>query len=101
MGVPNNPASNGGSSRKHLLIAGTGRAGTSFMVRLLTDLGLDTHLSRFGDGGWDEMAQAGLEKPDLRQLSRSPLCAEITLSLSIDRADARNHGDRSGDHSGS
>jgi len=45
----------------HLLIAGTGRAGTSFLVRYLTALGLDTHISRNGDGQWDETAQAGFE----------------------------------------
>jgi hypothetical protein len=47
---------------KHLLIAGTGRAGTSFLVRYLTELGLDTHLSRAGaSAGWHEHANAGLE----------------------------------------
>lgn len=45
----------------HLLIAGTGRAGTSFLVRYLTALGLDTHISRHGEGQWDETAQAGFE----------------------------------------
>ena len=46
----------------HLLIGGTGRAGTSFLVRYLTELGLDTHLSRHGEEGfWDEEAHAGLE----------------------------------------
>jgi hypothetical protein len=49
--------------RNHLLIAGTGRAGTSFLVRYLTGLGLDTTLSRQGDGAaWDEHAGAGLEE---------------------------------------
>lgn len=49
--------------RKHLLIAGTGRAGTSFIVRYLTALGLDTTLSRQGDAAfWDENANAGLEE---------------------------------------
>ena len=46
----------------HLAIAGTGRAGTSFLVRYLTELGLDTHLARHGeDGSWDDYANAGLE----------------------------------------
>ncbi len=49
--------------RSHLLIAGTGRAGTSFLVRYLTGLGLDTTLSRQGDAAfWDEHANAGLEE---------------------------------------
>lgn len=47
---------------RHLLIAGTGRTGTSFLVRYLTRLGLDTTLSRHGpDAIWDETANAGLE----------------------------------------
>ena len=47
---------------RHLVIAGTGRAGTSFLVRYLTALGLDTHLSRQGVAAdWDDNAQAGLE----------------------------------------
>jgi hypothetical protein len=46
----------------HLLIAGTGRAGTSFLVRYLTELGLDTNLSRAGASAvWDDRANAGLE----------------------------------------
>lgn len=47
--------------RRHVLIAGTGRAGTSFLVRFLTALGLETHISRSGEDPWDEAAQAGLE----------------------------------------
>jgi len=34
--------------QRHLVISGTGRAGTSFLVRWLTEMGLDTHLSRRG-----------------------------------------------------
>jgi hypothetical protein len=51
-------------ARSHLLIAGTGRTGTSFLVRYLSELGLDTTLSRRGSGkgGWDEDANAGLEE---------------------------------------
>lgn len=46
----------------HVLIAGTGRAGTSFLVRYLTLLGLETNLSRNGpDAPWDDRANAGLE----------------------------------------
>lgn len=46
---------------RHLLIAGTGRAGTTFLVRWLTALGLDTELARRGEAGWYEAAQAGHE----------------------------------------
>jgi hypothetical protein len=46
----------------HILIAGTGRSGTSFLVRYLTELGLDTHISRRGKHAfWDEGANAGFE----------------------------------------
>jgi hypothetical protein len=47
--------------RHHLLIAGTGRAGTSLLVRILTACGLDTELSRNPKTFWDETASAGLE----------------------------------------
>jgi hypothetical protein len=50
------------SPERHLIIAGTGRAGTSFLVRYLTELGLDTTLARNGDrASWDADANAGLE----------------------------------------
>lgn len=49
-------------SRRHLLIGGTGRAGTSFLVKYLTELGLDTHLTKHGANAyWDAEAHAGLE----------------------------------------
>lgn len=48
---------------RHLAIAGTGRAGTSFLVRYLTELGLDTTLARGGkQATWDKRANAGLEE---------------------------------------
>ena len=48
--------------RRHLIIAGTGRAGTSFLVRYLTELGLDTIPTREGEAAWwDVEANAGLE----------------------------------------
>ncbi len=48
---------------RHVAIAGTGRAGTSFLVRYLTALGLDTSLARFPgiEAHWNEDANAGLE----------------------------------------
>ena len=45
----------------HLLIAGTGRAGTSMLVRFLARMGLQTHLAMSGDQQWDEAANAGFE----------------------------------------
>ncbi len=48
---------------RHLYIAGTGRAGTTFLVRYLTELGLDTTLSRNPAAEEDDNANAGLEEP--------------------------------------
>ena len=69
---------------RHLLIAGTGRAGTSFLVRYLTQLGLDTHLSRFGSSAaWDDRANAGLEnvplgrEEDLPYVIKSPFTYQL------------------------
>ena len=83
----------------HLLIGGTGRAGTSFLVRYLTELGLDTHLSRHGEeGSWDEAAQAGLEtfpfpriESDLPYVLKYPWlyqCIDHILQNDIIRMDA-------------
>lgn len=48
--------------RHHTLIAGTGRAGTSVLVRVLDACGLETELSMKGNQPfWDENANAGLE----------------------------------------
>jgi hypothetical protein len=44
-----------------MLIAGTGRAGTSFLVRYLCELGLDTEIARSGLAQWHEQANAGYE----------------------------------------
>jgi hypothetical protein len=56
----------------HLLITGTGRAGTSFLVQYLAELGLDTHLKRARETRqWDEIAQAGLEDLPLLQPSET------------------------------
>lgn len=51
------------AARHHVVITGTGRSGTTFLVELLTNLGLDTgfslaHTSQLKD----EVAHAGLEK---------------------------------------
>lgn len=67
---------------RHLLIGGTGRAGTSFLVRYLTHLGLDTVLSRSGSAAsWDEAANAGLETltlNDLTEVAPSRSIAELS-----------------------
>ncbi len=80
--------------RRHLLVAGTGRAGTSALVRYLTGLGLETHLSRHGDAsGWDGAAQAGLEDmplsavtPDLPYVVKSPWSYQVVEQLLEDPA---------------
>jgi hypothetical protein len=59
--------------RHHLLISGTGRAGTSFLVRYLAGMGLETHLDIHGDGQWFEEANAGFEDlPILEPHNRLP-----------------------------
>lgn len=48
--------------RKHVVITGTGRAGTTFLVELLTRCGLDTGFSVSDlTAGKDSVARAGLE----------------------------------------
>lgn len=70
-----------------LIITGTGRAGTTFLVRLLTELGLDTG---FTADNWrrsyDEHCQAGLEHaledPSAPYIVKNPsLCAELPSLL--------------------
>jgi len=45
----------------HLIITGTGRTGTTFLVQYLAACGLETHLTSHPDGKLDENANAGLE----------------------------------------
>ena len=73
---------------KHLIIAGTGRSGTSFLVRFLSALGLDTALARYGEAaGWDLDANAGLEnfglspEESLPYVIKSPWIAEYVEKL--------------------
>ena len=49
--------------RRHIIISGTGRAGTTFLVQLLTELGLDTGFPK--DQTIDANSRAGMEL-DLR-----------------------------------
>lgn len=67
---------------RHLLIAGTGRSGTSFLVDYLTALGLDTTIARSGRGQWHEAAQAGFENfplvdPDVPYVVKTPWLTEF------------------------
>ncbi|WP_213959220.1 hypothetical protein [Variovorax sp. dw_954] len=47
--------------KHHLIIGGTGRAGTTFLVQYLNGCGLETHISKYGSAWYDEDANAGLE----------------------------------------
>lgn len=50
------------SPRKHVVITGTGRSGTTFLVELLTHLGLDTGFTPESlESGKHKIARAGLE----------------------------------------
>ena len=55
--------------RKHVVITGTGRAGTSFLMQLLTNLGLDTGFSP-GQSAMDPNARAGMEIPLILAVER-------------------------------
>lgn len=61
--------------RRHLIITGTGRAGTTFLVQLLTELGQDTGFSS-GKAQIHEDCNAGLEwdirKPGAPYIVKSP-----------------------------
>jgi hypothetical protein len=68
--------------RRHLVISGTGRAGTSFLVRLLDRCGLET-----GDGEWYDRARAGLEHrlgPGAPYVVKDPMlgmyCDEVDMT---------------------
>ncbi|WP_146756374.1 hypothetical protein [Burkholderia cepacia] len=79
--------------KRHLLIAGTGRAGTSFLVQYLAACGLDTHLARNPADRLDENANAGLEdfpasNADLPYVIKSPWLYEFVDEL-LAREDIR------------
>lgn len=64
---------------KHIIITGTGRAGTSFLVQYLHENGFETHLSRNPDSVLDDISNAGLEdfplpsaKENLPYIIKSP-----------------------------
>jgi hypothetical protein len=70
----------------HLLIGGTGRAGTSFLVQYLTACGLETHMTLCPDDTLDPAANAGLEdfplsKERLPYVVKSPWLFQCTDAL--------------------
>jgi len=71
--------------RHHIVISGTGRAGTTFLVQLLTALGLDTGFTDI-DSGIDSNSNAGMEwdlrRPDAPYIVKSPwLCDYLDEAL--------------------
>lgn len=67
---------NGGSAKHHIIISGTGRAGTTFLVQLFTELGLDTGFKSPQEGIY-ENCHAGMEflnlgAPDAPYIVKSP-----------------------------
>lgn len=76
--------------KNHLLIAGTGRAGTTFLVQYLAECGLDTHLAHGRHSGYDEDANAGLEdvllnNPGAPYVVKSPWLYEYVERLLSDQ----------------
>jgi hypothetical protein len=70
--------------KRHLMISGTGRAGTSLLVRWLAAMGLETHLQVHASPSWFNDANAGLEDLPLATawetapyVMKSPWLAEI------------------------
>ncbi|UYW24995.1 hypothetical protein OKC48_17170 [Methylorubrum extorquens] len=69
----------------HLMIGGTGRAGTSYLVKLLHLCGLETHLDHdFSEGQWHEKAQAGLEDRYIKNLRQPYVMKSPWLYQDID-----------------
>lgn len=75
--------------RHHLLIGGTGRAGTTFLVKYLAACGLETHLAKNPDSPVDDAAHAGLEdvaltNPNLPYVMKSPWLYEYVERVIAD-----------------
>ncbi len=72
------------SSHKHAVIAGTGRAGTSFLVQLLDRCGLETDLAT---SAWHSTARAGFEHPlhaaNLPYVVKDPALFKYCSSLDL------------------
>ncbi|MGD1015002.1 MAG: hypothetical protein ABR863_00975 [Roseiarcus sp.] len=77
--------------RRHLVITGTGRAGTTFLVRYFDALGVETQIAKSGDAQWSAAANAGLEDTlyaspidALPYVVKSPWIAEFVEQLVAD-----------------
>ncbi|ACK85556.1 conserved hypothetical protein [Methylorubrum extorquens CM4] len=74
------------ADKRHLLIAGSGRSGTTFLVEVLTACQMETELSRNPHAGYDAAAQAGLESdplstPDCPYVIKSPWAYQFVEQL--------------------
>jgi hypothetical protein len=63
--------------KRHVVITGTGRAGTTFLIQLLTELGLDTGIGDpWSSAGFDDTCKAGWEwniySPNAPYIIKSP-----------------------------
>lgn len=74
--------------KKHLIISGTGRAGTTFLVQLFTALGLDTGFEDISAGVFPN-CNGGLElafpDPDAPYIIKSPMFCEYLDQILEDR----------------
>jgi hypothetical protein len=68
-------------TKHHLIISGTGRAGTTVLVQLLTDLGLDTGFADLSSGlfaNCDAGMEWDIQHPDAPYIIKSPwLCDNL------------------------
>ncbi len=84
-------------SPRKIIITGTGRAGTTFLVRLLTELGLNTGFdAKNWQESYDEHCCAGLEHdlgdPDAPTVIKNPeLCRTLPALLREGKAPAIEH----------
>jgi hypothetical protein len=67
--------------KRHVVIAGTGRAGTTLLVKILTRAGLNTGFTATELENTDPIAMAGLErdprKPDIPEIVKTPFFWEM------------------------
>jgi hypothetical protein len=75
-------------SQPKIFISGTGRAGTTFLVQLLTQMGEDTGFKSGSGSRYYPQARAGLElnflKPGGPRIMKSPhLCDRLAEALSV------------------
>ncbi len=75
--------------RRHVLVTGAGRSGTTFLMALLTELGLDTGFSRTDAENVHPISHAGLER-DLRD----PSCPYIVKTILFPNMAAQVLADR-------